>query len=180
VFEHRRSDIVSYNGEVATIIELIQPTVTGPAKARIRITTHDQSTEKVVMYSDLFPIGIAYPELMIDSANLEIEDGAFCFFQISSSLTMTIAPGLIMSADFANQVCTIHRYEQLTRPKNKFVPMCTTCRGKQGNTTSKTKHQTPEYTMVSYKDIILTTKLDANGRLNDIILRSLHNQGIMP
>jgi hypothetical protein len=180
VFEHRRSDIVSYNGEVATIIELIQPTVTGPAKARIRITTHDQSTEKVVMYSDLFPIGIAYPELMIDSANLEIEDGAFCFFQILGSLTMTIAPGIIMSADFANQVCTIHRYEQLTRPKNKFVPMWTTCSGKQGNTTLKNKHQTPEYTMVSYKDIVLTTKLDANGRLDDIILRSLHNQGIMP
>ena len=93
---------------------------------------------------------------------------------------MTIAPGLIMSADFANQVCTIHRYEQLTRPKNKFVPMWTTCSGKQGNTTLKNKHQTPEYTMVSYKDIVLTTKLDANGRLDDIILRSLHNQGIMP
>ena len=113
------------------------------------------------MYSDLFPIGIAYPELMIDSASLEIEDGAFCFFQISSSLTMTIVPGLIMSFDSANQVCTIHRYEQLARPKNKFVPVWTTYSGKQGNTTSK-------------------NKLDANGRLDDMILRSLHNQGIMP
>ena len=118
------------------------------------------------MYSDLFPIGIAYPELMIDSANLEIEDGAFCFFQISSSLTnndiMTIVPGLIISADSANQVCTIHRYEQLARPKNKFVPMWAMySSGTQGNTTSK-------------------NKLDANGRLGDMILRSLHNQGIMP
>ena len=85
-----------------------------------------------------------------------------------------------MSADSANQVCTIHRYEQLARPKNKFVPMWTTYSGKQGNTTSKNKNQTPEYTMVSYQDIVLTTKLDANGRLDDMILRSLHNQGIMP
>ena len=153
----------AYNGEIATIIELIQPTVTGPAKARIRITTHGNFTEKVgmYMYSDLFPIGIAYPELMIDSDNLEIEDGAFCFFQISSLLTMTIVQGLIMSADSANQVCTIHRYEQLARPNLCPCGLRMYSSGKQGNTTSK-------------------NKLDANGRLDDMILRSLHNQGIMP
>jgi hypothetical protein len=43
------------------------------------------------------------------------------------------------------------------------------------STTARAKWRT-----LSYKDIVFTTKLDANGRLDDIILRSRHNQGIMP
>ena len=38
----------------------------------------------------------------------------------------------------------------------------------------------PDYVVVSYQDIILTTMLDANGRLDDAIIRSLVNWGIMP
>lgn len=187
IYEHRVNDIVSYGGQSATIVALLQPTVTGPAKARIQFTNHDNSTEKVVMYVDLFPIGIAYPELMIDTAIIDIVEGAFCFYQMTSSdTTMIIVPGLIIAVDFPNQVCTIHRYEQVTRPKNKFIPIwtpiktLTTPSGRKLPRTSKLKNQTPEYLMVSYKDIILTTQLDANGRLDDAILRSLANQGIMP
>ena len=68
IFEYRIGDLVSIQGQVATILEFIQPTVTGPAKVRIQITNHESSTEKVVMYADLLPLGIAYPELMVDLA----------------------------------------------------------------------------------------------------------------
>ncbi len=43
------------------------------------------------------------------------------------------------------------------------------------STTARAKWRT-----LSYQDIVFTTKLDANGRLDDMILQSLHNQGIMP
>ena len=44
----------------------------------------------------------------------------------------------------------------------------------------KVQERLPDYVVVSYQDIILTTMLDANSRLDDAILRSLVNRGIMP
>ena len=76
------------------------------------------------MYADLLPIGIAYPELMVDSAIITIEPGNFCFFQIPSATTRVfIVPGLIVGADYETQMCTVHRYQHLGRPKNNFIPM---------------------------------------------------------
>ena len=36
---------------------------------------------------------------------------------------MFIVPGMIMGNDDATQMRTVHRYQQLGRPKNKFIPM---------------------------------------------------------
>jgi len=45
IFEYRLGDLVSIQGQVATILEFIQATVTGPAKVRIQITNHESSTD---------------------------------------------------------------------------------------------------------------------------------------
>ena len=44
----------------------------------------------------------------------------------------------------------------------------------------KVQERLPDYVVVSYQDIILTTMLDANSRLDDAIIRSLVNWGSMP
>ena len=51
----------------------------------------------------------------------------------------------------------------------------------------KVQERLPDYVVVSYQDIILTTMLDANSRIDDAnsriddaIIRSLVNWGIMP
>ena len=72
------------------------------------------------------------------------------------------------------------------RPKNKFIPMCASIegsmpyRGKHIARASKFQERLPDYVVVWYPDIILATMLDANSRLDDAILRSLVNRGIMP
>ena len=124
IFDLRINDIVSYEGQSATILELLQPTVTGPAKARIRITNHDQSTEKIVLYADLYPIGIAYPELMIDTPDMDISTGSFCFYKIHDDThTVTICAGTILSFTPEHQKCNIHCYQQTNRPTTKFQPL---------------------------------------------------------
>ena len=98
-----------------------------------------------------------------------------------------------MSNDYATQMCTVHRYQQLGRPKNKFIPMWAPIensmpyRGKHIARASKFQERLPDYVVVSYSDIILTTMLDANSRIDDAnsriddaIIRSLVNWGIMP
>ena len=187
IFEYRIGDLVSFQGQMATIRELIQPTVKGPAKVRIQITNHESSNDKVVMYADLLPLGIAYPELMVNPASITIEPGHFCFFQIpSATMTVFVVPGMILGADYDTQMCTVHRYQQVERPKNKFMPMWAPIegsipyRGRRIARASKVKERLPDSVVVPYQDIILTTTLDANNRLDDAILRSLVNKGIMP
>ena len=100
-------------------------------------------------------------------------------------MTVFVVPGLIVSIDYDTQLCTVHRYQQLERPKNKFIPMCAPIegsmpyRGKHIARASKVKERLPAYVVVPYQDIILTTRLDENNRLDDAILRSLVNKGIM-
>ena len=178
-FEHRVNDIVSYNGEIATVIELLQPTVTGPTKALIRLTTHEGSNDKKVLYSDLLPIGIQYPELMIDILECEIAKNKFCFFYEpapNESTTLNIFAGLILATDEDTQTCKIHHHQQTTRPKNKFQPLWTQSDGKIFARGKQQKHQIPVQTTVAYKDIIVTTTLE-NDRVSESVLHSLRNQG---
>ena len=109
---------------MATVLELIQPTVTGPSKALIRITNHEGSTDKKVLHSDdLLPISIAYPELMIDPQQVDIRPNAVCFFsEPTTAQTTNIVAGMIINANDATQACKIQRYEQHNRPKTKFIP----------------------------------------------------------
>ena len=44
----------------------------------------------------------------------------------------------------------------------------------------KVQERLPDYVVVSSQDIILTTMLDANSRIDDAIIRSLVNWGIIP
>ena len=178
-FEHRVNDIVSYEGEVATVIELLQPTVTGPTKALIRLTNHEGSNDKKVLYSDLLPVGIQYPELMIDIPECEIADNKFCFFyepELTKGQTLNIFAGFIVSANEKTMMCKIHRYEQCTRPKNKFKPLWTQPDGQIFARGKQQKHQIPVHATVSYQNIIVTTMLD-NDRIPESVLRSLGNQG---
>ena len=178
-FEHRVNDIVSYEGEVATVIELLQPTVTGPTKALIRLTNHEGSNDKKVLYSDLLPVGIQYPELMIDIPECVIADNKFCFFyepELNKGKTLNIFAGLIVLANAKTQTCKIHRYQQTTRPKNKFQPLWTQSDGQIFARGKQQKHQIPVHATVSYQDIIVTTMLE-NDRISESVLRSLGNQG---
>ena len=179
-FDLRPDDIVSYDGKPATILELIQPTVTGPSKALIRITDHDSSTDKKVLYSDLLPIGIQYPELMIDPQHVDISPNVFCFFsEPTSAHTTNIVAGMIITTNDATQTCKIQRYEQSGRPKTKFIPMWTQRDGQLFARGKPQKHQIPAYATCSYKDIIVTTIFD-NDRIPASVLRYLENHGVVP
>ena len=129
---------------------MLQPTVTGPAKAIIRITNHEESRDKKVLYSDLFPVGIAYPELMIDIQNIVIAADTFCFFSEKQSpkttQTTNIFAGLIVHVDDKAQTCKIHRYQQSNRPKNKFTPLWTQHDGQVYARAKQQKHQIPALT----------------------------------
>ena len=178
-FEHRVNDIVSYEGEIATVIELLQPTVTGPTKALIRLTNHEGSNDKKVLYSDLLPVGIQYPELMIDIPKCEIAENQFCFFyepEQNKGQTLNIFAGIIVTANDKTMMCTIHRYQQSTRPKNKFLPLWTQPDGQIFARGKQQKHQLPVHATVSYQDIIVTTILEKD-KIPEYVLRSLGNQG---
>ena len=86
---------------------------------------------------------------------------------------------MIISANDANQVCKIQRYEQSSRPKNKFIPMWTQPDGKIFARGKPQKHQTPAYITCSYNDIVVTTVLE-NDRVPPSLLRSLENHGTVP
>ena len=175
IFDLRINDIVSFEGQSATILELIQPTVTGHAKARIRLTNHDSSIDKIVLYADLLPIGIAYPELMIDTPLVDIHPGTFCFYKYSTfnnvddpNQTIMICAGSIISCNLEQNQCTVHCYQQDRRPSTKYKPLYTT-----------KKPPTPICREVKCTDIVITPTLDSKSCIPSETLRFLANHGTM-
>jgi len=174
IFDLRINDIVSFEGQSATVLELIQPTVTGHAKARIRITNHDTSVDKIVLYADLLPIGIAYPELMIDTPLVDIHPGTFCFYKYfynntdDANQTLLINAGSIISCNLEQNQCTVHCYQQEGRPKTRYKP-----------TYNKQKPPKPICNAIQCTDIVLTTTLDSKNCIPSEILRYLANNGTM-
>jgi hypothetical protein len=174
IFDLRINDIVSFEGQSATVLELIQPTVTGHAKARIRITNHDTSVDKIVLYADLLPIGIAYPELMIDTPIVDIHPGTFCFYKYfynntdDANQTLMINAGSIISCNLEKNQCTVHCYQQDRRPTTRYKP-----------TYNKQKPPKPICNAIKCTDIVLTTTLDSKNCIPTEILRYLANNGTM-
>ena len=118
------------------------------------------------MYADLYPIGIAYPELMIDTPDMDISTGSFCFYKIHDDThTVKICAGTILSFTPEHQKCNIHCYQQANRPTTKFQPLY-----------AKKK---PICREVPYNDIVLTTMLDSKSCVPKEILRYLANNGTM-
>ena len=117
---------------------------------------------------------------MIDPQQVDIHPNAFCFFfEPTSTQTTNIVAGMIISTNDTTQVCKIQRYEQSSRPKNKFIPMWTQPDGKIFARGKPQKHQTPAYITCSYNDIVVTTVLE-NDRVPPSLLRSLENHGTIP
>ena len=62
-FTLKPGDRVPYDSAEYTLLDITKTTPTGPAKAKLRLTTHDDVTEKEVLYSELRPLTAPWPQL---------------------------------------------------------------------------------------------------------------------
>ena len=133
--------MVSYRGAAVKVLELMNQSKHGYAKALVRTVTHDSASTDTVNFSDLTPLGDARPELLVPRA-LDMQTGKLVFYEDAGR----ILSGMIMDIDGVE--LQVHSTRQASIKEHRFVPLYRTTKGKVVPKEKPAKTEQPVMTCV--------------------------------
>jgi len=180
IYDFQIDDIVSYQGQAVTVVDLLNSTATGFMSAVIRRVDHDGAIEKQVCYSDLLPIGTLFPEKMLPSA-IQIHVNQFYFFsdpEDTTSETTNVKAGKLISHDVPTQTCTMHYYENTPKTVCQYSPLWISSHGKITRGRSSPKNSSPHTVCISTSALCVQSPITSSGVISKLTLNTLRSQGI--
>ena len=107
-----------------TLLSIGDSTPTTPAKAVIRLVSHEHVATRTVRYASLRPLASPRPEHMRSSVTCDgIEVGQFVFF--SDTTSTDVLGGTVTHMDVDAQSITVHEHRQANVSVRRFTPLYT-------------------------------------------------------
>ena len=123
-FTLRPGDRVSYDSQEYTLLSIDASTPTNPAKAVIRLVSHEHVATRTVRYASLRPLASPRPEHMHSSVTCDSMDvGKFVFF--SSGTSTDVLGGTVTRINVDAQKITVHEHRQANIATRRFTPLYT-------------------------------------------------------
>ena len=135
-------DRVSYEGQVYKLMPIDTSTPSEPAKALIRLASHEDAPTRIVRYASLHPLASPRPEHMHSTvATDSMQVGKFVFF--SSDTSADVLGGKIVSIDADTACITVHELEhrQASIATRRFTSLYTNTAHRDNRIEAKEKPQ---------------------------------------